>query len=318
LSEMNTQNNEPTESSNKFPFISFITAVIILIVCVIWYFKEFSFDSLIGIIGSLSALIIAVFVKLDRKIHRKADVLGAITLGILSLILIIPKFTSPATDVIEQNTPTPTISPTPTNDNPAPTPTLTPIPIGPELLRLDFIRASDGNCDTHDSNILGYESGQYYIQSPASNGYIAQCASGDWGPRVSIEVEAYPRGDLAFWGYGLIIGWHGSDGRTTDGCFLSVRRTSGIEPVSEVIAIQRIDRVQETIYRENLPVPLETRPQKLRLVMVTDSLGIGYLDDQFIGQFEFNGCTKGRIGMVAYGTGDTRVYFTNLKLNSLP
>lgn len=194
----------------------------------------------------------------------------------------------------------------------------TPIPYGPPLLEMSFTKVGDGYCDDYDDNILGYEIHQYYIQPLSSRGYISACRSGDWGPQVSLEVEAYPDGDLSLFGYGVIIGWQGNSSGTTDACIFGVRRTVGAQTVSEVFVKQRIDGVERTLGKETLDFSLDNKPHRIRVVMLTDSLAVGYIDDQFVGDFEFDACIKGKIGLVAWGTGETKIYFDDLRLHSLP
>ena len=194
----------------------------------------------------------------------------------------------------------------------------TPIPHGPRLLDMSFTEVGDGDCDKYDSKILGYEFHKYYIQPLSSQGYISACKSGNWGPKVSLEVEAYPEGDLSFFGYAVIVGWQGNSSSTTDACMFGVRRTVGDQTISEAFVKQRIDGKEKMLDKKVLPFPLDDNLHNIRVVFLTDSLAVGYIDDQFIGEFEFDHCSKGQIGLVAWGTGETKIYFDNFRLSSLP
>lgn len=194
----------------------------------------------------------------------------------------------------------------------------TPVPHGPLLLDMSFTEVGDGSCDKYDTKILGYEFHKYYIQPLSSQGYISACKSGNWGPKVSLEVEAYPEGDLSFFGYAVIVGWKGNSSGTTDACMFGVKRTVGSQTASEAFVKQRIDGKEKTLDRKVLPFSLDNNPHNIRVVFLTDSLAVGYIDNQFIGEFEFDHCSKGQIGLVAWGTGETKIYFDNFRLSSLP
>ena len=194
----------------------------------------------------------------------------------------------------------------------------TPIPHGPSLLDMSFTEVGDGSCDKYDAKILGYEFHKYYIQPLSSQGYISACKSGNWGPKVSLEVEAYPEGDLSFFGYAVIVGWQGNSSGTTDACMFGVKRTVGAQTASEAFVKQRIDGKEKTLGRKVLPFSLDNNPHNIRVVFLTDSLAVGYIDNQFVGEFEFDHCSKGQIGLVAWGTGETKIYFDNFRLSSLP
>jgi hypothetical protein len=45
---------------------------------------------------------------------------------------------------------------------------------------------------------------------------------------------------------------------------------------------------------------------------------LGYLDNVLIISYSFRQCGEGGIGLIAWGTGNTKVYFDNLKLYGLP
>lgn len=194
----------------------------------------------------------------------------------------------------------------------------TPIPHGPLLLDMSFTEVGDGSCDKYDAKILGYEFHKYYIQPLSPQGYISACKTGDWGPKVSLEVEAYPEGDLSFFGYAVIVGWQGNSSGTTDACVFGVKRTVGAQTASEAFVKQRIDGIEKTLDRKVLPFSLDNNPHNIRVVFLTDSLAVGYIDNQFVGEFEFDHCSKGQIGLIAWGTGETKIYFDNFRLSSLP
>lgn len=255
------------------------------------------------------------------KIIKSISVLGIITAfaTVIGLVvdlneiwdIVFGKITPTATQTLPiQPTSTYTITPIPTK---------TPIPPGPLLVEVNFDKFGDGFCDNSVERIYGYESNQYYIQPLSSAGYIIECNVGDWGPQGIIEVEAYPKGDLSFYGYGVIIGWQGNDsGSTDDACIFAVRRTSGVQPETKIYVKQRINGFSDTLSNEISDVPIDNYPHTVRLVMLDESFAVGYIDGQFVGEFNFRECAKGRIGLVAYGTGETKVYFDNLKFYSLP
>jgi len=211
---------------------------------------------------------------------------------------------------------------------PTPTPSQTPIPPGNLFLSIDFNDKSDGYCNDYDLNILGYEIHKYYIQPLSPAGYISHCQSGVWNSIGSLEVEAYPTGDKSVFGYGVLLGWKGNEAGTTDMCIFGIKRsykvvsnngTSEYHSYTQVMTHQRIGG--KTIYPDEaqyLDYTIDDNPHVIRMVMLDENTMLGYLDDVLIANYSFSECGEGGIGLVAWGTGKTRVYFDNLKLYGLP
>lgn len=210
---------------------------------------------------------------------------------------------------------TPMSSPTP---GPAPTPTSipTPIPKGKALTEINFSGTGVGNCDNYNANLLGYENGQYYIK-PSYNGYIAVCNTGIRPSQGSLQVVVYPEKRSTVYGYGLLFGWSGTGLTTKEGCLFGIKQ-------SETMSFAQSDFSEfnnGTYWKENNwlgNISLDTRPHTIRMTLKSDGHAIGYLDEKYVGEFDFTDCGKGPIGLAAWGDGDTKIYFDDLKLYDLP
>ena len=207
-----------------------------------------------------------------------------------------------------------------------PTPTPTPIPRGELLMEINFGWRGEGNCNDYNPDRLGYDNQAYYIEPPP-NGYIAVCHENDYlEPRGSLQVSAFPvggsyegypfdRAEYEIYGFGVLFGWKGGGLSTTDACIAGVRRWGGS---TEAVFMERVNGHQST-YRQRVDwLALDDSPHTLRVVLGADRWARSYLDERFIAEHRFTQCSTGPIGLVAWGPGDLRVYFDDLKFFTLP
>jgi hypothetical protein len=194
----------------------------------------------------------------------------------------------------------------------------TPIPRGDQLIEINFALPEEGRCNNYDADRLGYEDQQYYIKPPP-NGYIAVCHQNDTlAPQGSLQVSAYPSGDPATYGFGVLFGWNGSGLSTSDSCIIGVRRkTTENGPITEAIFRERVNGETTSANQRLESNILDNRLHTLRVILLPDGSVQSYLDEQFIAQHRFAHCGQGPIGMVAWTDDDNKVYFDDLKLFSL-
>ena len=195
----------------------------------------------------------------------------------------------------------------------------TPIPRGDRLIEINFASPQEGRCNTYDADRLGYEEQQYYIKPPP-NGFISVCHQDDTlAPQGSLQVSAYPAGDPATYGFGLLFGWQGSGLSTSDSCIIGIRRKSTDDgPITEAIFRERVNGKTTSANQRLESTILDNRLHTLRVLLLPDGLVQSYLDEQFVAQHTFSHCGQGPIGMVAWADDDNKVYFDDLKLFSLP
>lgn len=217
-----------------------------------------------------------------------------------------------ATVSTAESTPTPQPISTATPDVPPTT-----IARGRLLMEINFAVNGDGDCNQYDAAILGYDNRQYYIQPPASRGYIAVCHNGTWAPRGSLQVTAYPDEESTTFGYGVLFGWAGGGLSTTDACIFGIRRRWGS---TEAVFSEQVANSYASDSQKLSSVSLDSSPHTLRVTLQPDGSVAGYLDEHFIAEYRFSKCREGPIGLVAWGggNGETRIYFDDLKLFDLP
>jgi hypothetical protein len=194
-------------------------------------------------------------------------------------------------------------------------PTPTPIPRGELILEINFDMSGDGGCNEKPETLLGYEKSQYFIQ-PEPNGYIAIChAIDDLTPQGSLEVDAWSEQEIKnIYGYALLFGWEGKGYVTTDACIMGIRRNGA---VTEAFYEIRQSGERQAYTQEVRTMTIDNARHNLRIVL-SDGRAFGYLDERLFGVYQFNDCNSGPVGMVAWGPGDQKIYFDDLKLYSLP
>jgi hypothetical protein len=183
-------------------------------------------------------------------------------------------------------------------------------------MEIDFNQPGEGDCNDYEPQLLGYENNQYYIQ-PESNGYIAVChARDDLPPAGSLQVTAWSDtepGDI--FGYAVLFGWKGQGRNTTDACMLGIRHKGS---ATQAFYSSRVDGERVAFTQELRSLTLDNSPHTLRVVLYPDYRAFGYLDERLFVEYQFDECTEGPIGVMAWGPGDQKIYFDDLKLFALP
>ncbi len=183
-------------------------------------------------------------------------------------------------------------------------------------MEIDFNQPGVGDCNDYKPQLLGYENNQYYIQ-PESNGYIAVCHSrDDLPPAGSLQVTAWSDTEPGeIFGYAVLFGWKGQGVVSTDLCMVGIRRK---ERAMEAFYSNRVSGEREAFTRELNVLSLDQAPHTLRVVLYPDGKAYGYLDERLFVETQFNACSDGPIGIMAWGPGDQKIYFDDLKLFALP
>jgi hypothetical protein len=199
------------------------------------------------------------------------------------------------------------------------TPTLLPIPtpisFGDAFLEINFTRRGEGDCNDYDSDRLGYYEEQYYIH-PDTNGYIAICHDGkNRIPPGALQVVAHPESSSSFFGYGLLFGWKGGGISTTDACFMGIRKSG---ERTEAVFVDWVENNYKATTQVLDDLVLDNQPHTLRIVLQSNNMAQGYLDGKFFAEHQFIQCSKGPIGMVAWGDGQQKTFFDDLKLFDMP
>ena len=259
-----------------------------------------------------------IWLEVPKTKHSIAKLLIFVIIGgAIGFYLISPKLLTHSFALPSPGDAAP-LSPTPLPDTFTPTITPTPIPRGDLMFEINFSSPGEGYCNDYDSNVLGYDNKEYYI-IPKVNGYIAVCHANDHLPNTGVlQVTAHPEINAnpnAYYGFGVLFGWHGGGLSTSDACIFGVRRELG---ETQALFIE-IDEGKQ--HSRIIPIPnltIDNNPHTLRLVLLPDGTAKGYLDEKFIADYTFSNCKSGPIGMVAWGTGDFKVYFDDLKFFSLP
>jgi hypothetical protein len=191
----------------------------------------------------------------------------------------------------------------------------TPIYYGDLVMSFNFDQKGDGLCNDYDASKLGYEGNQYYIHPSKSNGFIAVCHEDDGlNPQGSIQVLAYPEGNSAYFGYGVLFGWKGGGVSTTDACMLGIRKSGGR---TEAVFVDWVDGNYQSSTLKLGEVLLDEEPHSLRVVLQSNGSVQGYIDGVFFAEHQFIHCSKGPIGMVAWSSGQ-KIYFDDLKYYEVP
>jgi hypothetical protein len=183
-------------------------------------------------------------------------------------------------------------------------------------MEIDFNQPGAGDCNTSGLIPLGYENQQYYIQ-PKPNGYIAICHERDDLPPVgSLQVSAWSDQEIGeIYGFAVLYGWKGSGYKTTDACMVGIRREGS---VTQAFYSSRVNTNREFFTPELSSLTLDNAPHTLRVVLYPDRRAFGYLDERLFVEHQFPDCTDGPIGILAWGPGDQKIYFDDLKLFELP
>jgi len=194
--------------------------------------------------------------------------------------------------------------------------TPTPIPRGDGVMEINFSDSNDGKCNDYDRNLLGYENQQYYIK-PAPNGFIAICHENDiLEPEGSLQVSAFSNGALPDpYGFAVLFGRKGNSLNTTDACIFGIRRKG---TTTEAYFSERMEGKISSYTQELKSTQLDNAPHTLRVVLHRDGNAVGYLDERYIAEHNFLNCAGGPLGMVAWGPGETKIYFDDLKFFGLP
>lgn len=197
-----------------------------------------------------------------------------------------------------------------------PSQTPTPIPRGDWVMEINFSDNTDGKCNDYDLNLLGYENRQYYIK-PAPNGFIAICHENEQlEPEGSLQVIASSEGAVPDpYGFAVLVGWKGNSLNTTDACIFGIRRKGA---TTEAYYSNRVGGAITSYTQELQSVQLDNAPHILRIVLHRDGNAIGYLDERYFAEHKFLNCARGPVGIVAWGPGDTKIYFDDLKFYKLP
>lgn len=241
------------------------------------------FVTLVGLIGYFSA---SYFVKNAGNLPESETIIPVITLTQDLSITSMPALT-----------PTQAITPTP-------------IPYGDVVLEINFAHRGEGECNDYDSEKLGYYEKKYYIQ-PNSNGYIAICHEGNnLIPPGALQVVAYPEASSSFYGYGLLFGWKGSGTSTTDACIMGIRKFGGR---TEAVFVDWVESRYKSSTQVLSDIVLDNQPHTLRIVFQSNNFAQGYIDGKFFAEHQFTQCSKGPIGLLAWGM-DQKIFFDDLKL----
>ena len=195
------------------------------------------------------------------------------------------------------------------------TPTLP--PFGEDVFEIDFSTEGEGNCNNYDPKVLGYDTSRrvYYIVPNTT--YVAVChTNDDLRPAGILQTTAFPDGDSSFFGYAVFFGWDGKDNKTTDACGFGIRKN---KTKTEAIFIQSIrgEWGSPTLFDLN-NFELDTNPHSIRMILYPSGKAVGYLDGNYIAEHSFVDCQSGPVGLIAYGPGEMRINFVNLKLFALP
>lgn len=271
--------------------------------------------------------------QISRAMSRHSKFLGMLFLIILVVFfgyigLTLGRGIQSQAFSLPEPTPTSALSSTPTpipTATPGPSPTT--IPKGRPVMEINFAANGEGNCDAYDPARLGYENKRYYINA-FYNGYLAICNNGTYLPQGSLQVTANPTTESPFFGYGVLFGWKGGGLKTSDACVFGIRRQTAdaiaVTPhfSSEPVFIAEFSEYVDGKYMfKSVPVDLplfDNNPHTVRLTLKPDGTAVGYFDEHFVAEYKFTSCGQGPIGMVAWGDGNTKVSFDDLKLFSLP
>lgn len=201
---------------------------------------------------------------------------------------------------------------TPTSTPPSP-----PLAFGNPVFEINFSKRGDGICNDYDPNKLGYDinRGLYYIVPP-QNGWASVCHENDQLLAQGIlQTTAFPDNDVNYFGYAIFFGWKGNSITTSDACGFGVRKDASKD---EAIFIQ-ITGGHWKHYTYDLNFTLDSNPHAIRMILYPSGDATGFLDGDQVAEHKFLAdCSSGPVGLIAYGPGQLKIYFTNLKLFELP
>ncbi len=183
-----------------------------------------------------------------------------------------------------------------------------------KILEINFSYGDRGICNTDDPKIGGTDNSQdNYFVFGQKNGYITYCNISPLVNQGNLEITADPHGSPDYFGYGVLMGFIGGDQRNL--CSFEI-----IKDFSKTKAVfgEYINGKFTPTAIEIEGYSLDTNPHTIRMVLYPDGKAIGFVDEQKITEHIFAGCSEGRIGFVAYGQGDDRISFDDLKLYAIP
>ena len=193
-------------------------------------------------------------------------------------------------------------------------PESTVIPRFNKILEINFSSGDRGVCVTDDSKIGGYDTSQdNYFVFGKKYGYITYCNVSEKINQGSLEIKADPSGSPDYFGYGVLIGFVGGEQRNL--CSFEIIKDFSKTKIVFGEYINNKFKPTTTLLEG---YTLDTNPHTLRMVVYPDGKTIGYIDDIKIAEHEFAGCSEGRVGFVAYGQGDDKIVFDDLKLYEIP
>jgi len=190
----------------------------------------------------------------------------------------------------------------------------TPVPRINKILEINFSYGDRGVCVTDDSKIGGNDTSQdNYFVFGKKNGYITYCNISPTVNQGNLEITADPHGSPDFFGYGVIMGFVGGENRNL--CSFEVIRDFS---KTKVVFGEYINGKFKPTSTQVEGYTLDTNSHTIRIVLYPDGKAVGFVDEIAIAEHTFAGCAEGRVGFVAYGQGDDKISFDDLKLYALP
>lgn len=190
----------------------------------------------------------------------------------------------------------------------------TPVPRINKILEINFSPGDRGICVTDDTKMGGNDISQNdYFVIGTKNGYITYCNITHLVNKGSLEITADPHGSPDYFGYGVIFGFIG--GKQRDLCSFEIIKDFS---QTKVVFGEYIDDYFRPSISQNIGYKLDANPHTIRMVLYPDGNAIGYIDEIPIAEHKFIRCSEGRVGFVAYGQGDDKISFDDLKLFALP
>lgn len=221
-------------------------------------------------------------------------------------VLIFNKFLNPS-----PSTPTPTETQVLAQPS---FPASTSIPRLDKIFEINFSYGDRGTCVSDDSKVGGNDISQdNYFVFGKKYGYITYCNITPLVNQGNLEITADPHGSPDYFGYGVIIGFVGGDQRNL--CSFEIIKDFS---KTKVVFGEYINTKFKPSTTEIEGYTLDTNPHTVRMVLYPNGQAIGYVDEIKIAEHIFAGCSEGRIGFVAYGQGDDKISFDDMKLYALP